>query len=116
MTHLDAARPAATPSATPVQPARPGFEVKVKADQEQVRVMVRDFGRWRDRLSPNSHLGGMGFALMGSLMDEVRLKRTEAGTFVLMQRAVRGKRFMPEASRDPPRRITRSSREMVETR
>ena len=56
----------------PIEPSRAEFEVRATADREQVRVIVRDFGRWRDEPTRP----GTGLELMRWLMDDVRLRAT----------------------------------------
>src|SRR5947208_16034000 len=73
----------------PIRPSRAAFEVEAHANSEQVRVMVRDFGHWRHEPTARDDPSGTGLRLMRSLMDDVRLKRTEGGTFVHLQRALR---------------------------
>lgn len=44
---------------------------------------VRDFGSWRP---PRADAGGRGLDIMQSVMDDVRVERSELGTCVLMRR------------------------------
>jgi anti-sigma regulatory factor (Ser/Thr protein kinase) len=77
----------------PVEPSVARFEMKAKADHMEVRIMVRDFGRWRSPVTREAESGAMGLGLMRSLMDDVRLKQTRAGTFVWMVRTLRGRKL-----------------------
>jgi len=78
----------------PIEPSRAEFEVKADADRDQVRVMVRDFGRWRNEPSRQ----GTGLELMCWLMDDVRLRTTGSGTFVRLLRTLNGEVFAPGSS------------------
>jgi len=91
----------------PIEPSRAEFEVRATADREQVRVIVRDFGRWRDEPSMEGDRGAMGLALMRSLMDDVRLRPTGSGTFVRLLRTLDGSISRPD-SRVAPLTTTRS--------
>jgi anti-sigma regulatory factor (Ser/Thr protein kinase) len=75
--------------------SRAGFEVKAKADAEQVWLIVRDFGHWVDQSSSRDDAGGRGLTVMRALMNEVRIKQTVRGTFVHMVRALGGEGFAP---------------------
>ena len=91
----------------PIEPSRAEFEVRAEADREQIRVIVRDFGRWRDEPSTEGDRGAMGLGLMRSLMDDVRLRPTGNGTFVRMLRTLGGSVSRPH-SRVAPLTTTRS--------
>ena len=65
-------------------PSRPEFEVIVDTAGDGVRVLVRDFGRWREpRGTPDR---GLGLRLIEELMDTVEIVRSESGTEVRMRR------------------------------
>ena len=68
----------------PLQPNPAAFELEAQADPDEVRIIVRDFGNWRQK--PSGDPGGMGLLLMRSLMDSVRLQRFRNGSTVCMQR------------------------------
>jgi anti-sigma regulatory factor (Ser/Thr protein kinase) len=57
------------------------FAIRCEHDETEVRVIVRDEGRWRT-LRPQR--GGRGLAIMRSLMDSVAIDSTEHGTIVTM--------------------------------
>jgi len=79
----------------PVDPSVAAFEVKADADREYVRLIVRDFGLWREKPVTNGDRGFSGLTLMCSLMDDVRLRRTQRGTFVRMRRTLKADGFAP---------------------
>ena len=60
-----------------------------------VRLIVRDFGLWREKPVTNGDRGFSGLTLMCSLMDDVRLRRTQRGTFVRMRRTLKADGFAP---------------------
>jgi anti-sigma regulatory factor (Ser/Thr protein kinase) len=66
---------------------RPGadfFELDADCGAEELELVVRDFGRWRDR----GPLGdrGRGLAFIAELMDSVEVSPSEQGTEVRMRR------------------------------
>jgi anti-sigma regulatory factor (Ser/Thr protein kinase) len=50
-----------------------------------VRIVVRDAGRWR---APRGSNRGRGLAIMRQLMDVADVRQTEAGTEVVLERAL----------------------------
>jgi anti-sigma regulatory factor (Ser/Thr protein kinase) len=66
---------------------RPGadfFEIEAERAGDEVEVVVRDFGRWRDR-GPSGDRG-RGLEFINELMDCVRVSSSEEGTEVRMRR------------------------------
>jgi PAS domain S-box-containing protein len=64
-------------------PADATFRLEASADAKEIRVVVRDSGRWRDPRHPGR---GRGLALMEGLMDRVEFARDEGGTEVRLVR------------------------------
>jgi anti-sigma regulatory factor (Ser/Thr protein kinase) len=64
----------------------PGFEVHAEFGDDEVDIVVRDHGRWRE---PHATREGRGIDMMRSLMDEVEVTPTDDGTTVRLRRAVR---------------------------
>jgi PAS domain S-box-containing protein len=64
------------------------FEVEGRLRGEDLTVVVRDAGQWRPKAAGG---GGRGLALIGRLMDEFELRRSDQGTEVWMRRRVRGR-------------------------
>ena len=62
------------------------IEVDARVDGDVVRVMVRDWGLWREQRGQHR---GRGIALMRGLMDEVDVSSGPEGTSVRMWRRVR---------------------------
>jgi GAF domain-containing protein/anti-sigma regulatory factor (Ser/Thr protein kinase) len=63
------------------------FEVEASADDDEVTIVVRDFGEWRP---PRGRNRGRGTLLMKELTDHYELSATEAGTEVRLRRSVGG--------------------------
>jgi PAS domain S-box-containing protein len=63
----------------------PPFEVSGRLDGDEVEIVVRDSGGWRERQSSE---GGRGLVLMRALMDSVDVDATADGTTVRMRRRV----------------------------
>jgi anti-sigma regulatory factor (Ser/Thr protein kinase) len=63
-------------------------EIEARREGDDVVVSVRDGGRWRPKARGG---GGRGLGLIGRLMDEFELRRTDQGTEVLMRRSARGR-------------------------
>jgi anti-sigma regulatory factor (Ser/Thr protein kinase) len=57
------------------------FTVSCEREASQVRVCVRDEGRWRDS-SPYGR--GRGLAIMRALVDSLEIRREEDGTEVVL--------------------------------
>jgi PAS domain S-box-containing protein len=64
-------------------PADAAFRLEASADADEIRVVVRDWGTWRDPRQPGR---GRGVALMEGLMDRVDFARDGAGTEVTLIR------------------------------
>ena len=67
---------------------RPGqhwFELDAACDDGRVRVTIRDQGQWRP---PRGTHRGRGVMMMRGLMDNVDIDHTEAGTTVVLERAL----------------------------
>jgi serine phosphatase RsbU (regulator of sigma subunit)/anti-sigma regulatory factor (Ser/Thr protein kinase) len=62
------------------------IEVEARVDGDVVRMMVRDWGQWREQRGQHR---GRGIALMRGLMDEVDVTSGPDGTTVRMWRRVR---------------------------
>ena len=62
------------------------IEIEARLDGDVVRLMVRDWGRWREQRGQHR---GRGIALMRGLMDEVDVTAGPDGTTVRMWRRVR---------------------------
>jgi anti-sigma regulatory factor (Ser/Thr protein kinase) len=62
------------------------IEVEARVDGDVVRVMVRDWGQWREQRGQHR---GRGLSLMRGLMDEVDVTSGADGTTVRMWRRVR---------------------------
>jgi PAS domain S-box-containing protein len=62
-------------------------EVEAYRDDGAIELVVRDFGRWRQRRGPG---GGRGLALIEALTPSMHIERGESGTVVTMRRTVRG--------------------------
>lgn len=67
----------------PVAPRHDSIEVEASVGEEAIRVLVRDFGQWRD--APATSDRGRGLALMGMLM-EVQVESLPSGTEVVLRR------------------------------
>lgn len=63
---------------------RPAFVVAGRRYGTSVEISVTDFGRWRD--APSHRTRGRGLAMIHSLMDEVAIVETAAGTVLRMSR------------------------------
>jgi anti-sigma regulatory factor (Ser/Thr protein kinase) len=61
-------------------------EIEARRDADDVVIAVRDGGRWRPKAQSG---GGRGLGLIGRLMDEFELRRTDQGTEVWMRRKAR---------------------------
>ena len=62
-------------------------DIEAHRDDGAVEVVVRDFGRWRQRRGQD---GGRGLALIEALAPSMRVERSERGTVVTMRRTLRG--------------------------
>jgi GAF domain-containing protein/anti-sigma regulatory factor (Ser/Thr protein kinase) len=58
------------------------IEIRAERTDDEVRITVQDFGRWRD-LRPG---GGRGYALMRELVDEVEVHAQDTGTKVQLRK------------------------------
>jgi anti-sigma regulatory factor (Ser/Thr protein kinase) len=63
------------------------FEIEATVSEDQIRVVVRDYGRWRPARGQNR---GRGLKLMETLMDEVHVRREPTGTTVELVRRTSG--------------------------
>jgi len=68
-------------------PADGTVDVSAQLEGPDVRVTIRDFGRWRAARGENR---GRGLLLMHKLMDSVHVERQPEGTEVQLTRALRG--------------------------
>ena len=62
-------------------PGRADFELEAVQEDGAIRIAVRDSGQWREARGTNR---GRGLVIMGELMDEVHVNRTEDGTEVVL--------------------------------
>jgi serine phosphatase RsbU (regulator of sigma subunit)/anti-sigma regulatory factor (Ser/Thr protein kinase) len=62
------------------------LEVLARLEEDEVDIVVRDHGHWREPRDEGS--GGRGLAMMRSLMDAVDVNPTPQGTTVHLRRAV----------------------------
>jgi anti-sigma regulatory factor (Ser/Thr protein kinase) len=80
---------AATNSIEHAYDKREGWvEIEARRDETDVVIAVRDAGRWRPKARGG---GGRGLGLIGRLMDEFELRRSDQGTEVWMRRTIRGR-------------------------
>jgi serine phosphatase RsbU (regulator of sigma subunit)/anti-sigma regulatory factor (Ser/Thr protein kinase) len=68
-------------------PSAGTVEVEAYRDDGAIELVVRDFGRWRQRRGPG---GGRGLALIEALTPSMHIERGESGTVVTMRRTLRG--------------------------
>jgi len=68
-------------------PSAGTVEVEAYRDDGAIELVVRDFGRWRERRGPG---GGRGLALIEALTPSMHIERGESGTVVTMRRTIRG--------------------------
>jgi len=57
------------------------FTISCEHDGQQVRIIVRDIGRWRTARPPG---GGRGLEIMRALLDDVKIDSDDGGTVVTM--------------------------------
>lgn len=67
-------------------PGEGWFEVEAEIEAGELRVSVRDEGRWRPKARGG---GGRGLGLIGGLMDELEVRRAPQGTEIRMRRVLR---------------------------
>jgi serine/threonine-protein kinase RsbW len=68
----------------PEEPTSHLVEIEGTVTNRSVAVSVRDYGRWQE--SSAKAEGGLGLAIMDTLMDSVVIEPFEDGTTVTMQR------------------------------
>jgi anti-sigma regulatory factor (Ser/Thr protein kinase) len=68
----------------PQEPSQPYFDVSFHVEDEQVTIVVRDHGRWRD--GPSAAHRGRGLQMMTALA-ETRVEQQPDGTTVTMRPA-----------------------------
>ena len=68
-------------------PSAGTVDIEARRDDGAVEVVVRDFGRWRERRGQD---GGRGLALIEALAPSMRIERSDRGTVVTMRRTLRG--------------------------
>jgi anti-sigma regulatory factor (Ser/Thr protein kinase) len=66
-------------------PGQAHFDVEAEQDGAQIRIVVRDRGRWR---APRGEHRGRGLPLMRSLMESVEVEHTDTGTVVMLSRTL----------------------------
>jgi GAF domain-containing protein/anti-sigma regulatory factor (Ser/Thr protein kinase) len=69
-------------------PGHAHFEVEAQHREAQIRVTVRDAGRWRP---PRGTHRGRGLPLMRALMDSVDVEHGTEGTVVVLERILRSR-------------------------
>jgi anti-sigma regulatory factor (Ser/Thr protein kinase) len=70
----------------PVAARRQAFQVVASWQDACLRIVVRDFGRWKVKSSSDER--GRGLALIRRLMDRVEIEECDGGTCVTMTRRV----------------------------
>ena len=68
-------------------PGEASFDIEATRGADDVLVVVRDYGAWRE---PRGQNRGRGLKLMKTLMDDVTVRQEESGTTVELRRAVDG--------------------------
>jgi anti-sigma regulatory factor (Ser/Thr protein kinase) len=71
----------------PVRPRRQLIDVEAMCNDDEIRIAVRDFGRWNPAAGDPSR--GRGLTLIRKLMDATEIERAEDGTRIVMTRARR---------------------------
>ena len=66
-------------------PGPAAFEVLLEHDAGQVRITIRDRGRWRE---PRGENRGRGLPLMRTLMDQVDVRDTAGGTEIVLAKTL----------------------------
>jgi len=69
-------------------PGQARFELTATCEAGRVRIVVRDGGRWRP---PRGSNRGRGLPIMEELMDTAAVRQTDAGTEVVLERALEGR-------------------------
>ena len=69
----------------PEEPTSHLVEIEGTVTNRSVAVSVRDDGRWQEESSAKAE-GGLGLAIMDTLMDSVVVEPSEDGTTVTMHR------------------------------
>ncbi len=69
-------------------PAPAEFDLELRRSGEQLKVIVRDHGRWRPPRGTNR---GRGFLLMRAMVDGVDVEQSEAGTTVTLSHHMRSR-------------------------
>jgi anti-sigma regulatory factor (Ser/Thr protein kinase) len=67
-------------------PGEASFDLEALRGEDDVVVMVRDYGSWRP---PRGQNRGRGLKLMETLMDHVEVRRDSGGTTVELRRAIK---------------------------
>ncbi len=57
------------------------FTIRCEHDDQQVRITIRDVGRWR---TTRPHSGGRGLEIIRSLVDDININSDQQGTVVTM--------------------------------
>jgi len=68
-------------------PGDASFDIEALRGEDDVRVIVRDYGQWRP---PRGQNRGRGLKLMETLMDDVKIRRDAAGTTIELRRRLSG--------------------------
>lgn len=69
----------------PAEPTSHLVEIEGTVTNRSIMLSVRDYGRWQDESSAKAE-GGLGLAIIDTLMDSVVIEPFEDGTAVTMQR------------------------------
>ena len=69
----------------PEEPTSHLAEIEGTVTNRSVALSVRDYGRWQDEPSAKQE-GGLGLAIMDTLMDSIVVEPFEDGTIVTMRR------------------------------
>jgi anti-sigma regulatory factor (Ser/Thr protein kinase)/GAF domain-containing protein len=64
-------------------PSPQEFELAARADDMEITITVRDTGSWR---APRGESRGRGLGIIDAAMKDVDIRRTEAGTEIVMRR------------------------------
>jgi anti-sigma regulatory factor (Ser/Thr protein kinase) len=68
----------------PLTPTSPVIDITAAIENKDVTVTIRDYGAWRAR--PRRKDGGLGFPLMRSMMNLVKVDHRPEGTRITLSR------------------------------
>jgi anti-sigma regulatory factor (Ser/Thr protein kinase) len=69
---------------------RPAVEVSARVLDDDLEIVIRDFGSWGRAAPAESGTRGRGLEMIRSLMDDVAVAEARDGTRVTMRRRLRG--------------------------